>query len=169
MPFAYYQKLSRAQKAIYRRSDAIQRLPLEDADSLHATVVEIAAALKQGRQARTQAACQRLVTGITRSLAIPRVTMRVLAARPSNDQEELYGYYTPLENGRAASITVWMRTAQRRQLVAFRTFLRTVLHELCHHIDYEWLQLEDSFHTQGFYQRESSLFQQLIGAVADAI
>jgi len=54
-----------------------------------------------------------------------------------------------------------MRTAQRRQIVAFRTFLRTLLHELCHHLDYELLKLTESFHTEGFYQRESSLLNQL--------
>jgi hypothetical protein len=56
-----------------------------------------------------------------------------------------------------------MRTAQRRQVVKFRTFLRTLLHELCHHLDYELLRLPDSFHTEGFYKRESSLLRQLLG------
>jgi len=55
-----------------------------------------------------------------------------------------------------------MRTAQHRRVVAFRTFLRTLLHELCHHLDYELLKLEDSFHTEGFFKRESGLFKQLV-------
>ena len=55
-----------------------------------------------------------------------------------------------------------MRTAQRQQVVAFKSFLRTLLHELCHHLDYEHLALDDSFHTEGFYQRESSLFHQIV-------
>ena len=55
-----------------------------------------------------------------------------------------------------------MRTAQRKQVVAFRTFLRTFLHELCHHLDYELLRLAETFHTEGFYKRESSLFRQLV-------
>jgi hypothetical protein len=59
-------------------------------------------------------------------------------------------------------ITLWMRTAQRKQVVAFRTFLRTFLHELCHHLDYELLRLPETFHTEGFYKRESSLFRQLV-------
>jgi hypothetical protein len=54
-----------------------------------------------------------------------------------------------------------MRTAQRAQVVKFKTFLRTLLHELCHHLDYEHLKLEESFHTEGFYKRESSLLRQL--------
>jgi hypothetical protein len=55
-----------------------------------------------------------------------------------------------------------MRTARHRRVVAFRTFLRTLLHEIGHHIDYEHLRLADSFHTEGFFRRESSLFRQLV-------
>jgi hypothetical protein len=58
-----------------------------------------------------------------------------------------------------------MRTAQHKKVVAFRTFLRTILHELCHHLYYEVLDLDDSFHTEGFFKRESSLFRPLIPAV----
>jgi len=57
-----------------------------------------------------------------------------------------------------------MRTAQRRQVVAFRTFLRTFLHEVCHHLDYELFGLRESYHTQGFFKRESSLYRQLVDA-----
>jgi hypothetical protein len=35
--------------------------------------------------------------------------------------------------------------------------LRTLIHELCHHLDYELYELEETFHTGGFYKRESSL------------
>ena len=55
-----------------------------------------------------------------------------------------------------------MRTARHRRVVAFRTFLRTLLHEIGHHVDYELLRLADSFHTEGFFKRESSLFRQLV-------
>ena len=44
-----------------------------------------------------------------------------------------------------------------------RTFLRTLLHELGHHLDYQLLKLADSFHTEGFYKRESSLMFRLAG------
>jgi hypothetical protein len=57
-----------------------------------------------------------------------------------------------------------MRTAAHKRVVAFRTFLRTLLHELCHHLDYDLLALPDSFHTEGFFKRESSLFKQLVAA-----
>jgi hypothetical protein len=46
--------------------------------------------------------------------------------------------------------------------VAFKAFLRTLLHEVGHHLDYHYLKLADSFHTEGFFKRESSLFHQLV-------
>jgi hypothetical protein len=59
-----------------------------------------------------------------------------------------------------------MRTAQRRQVVAFKSFLRTVTHEICHHLDYELFALEETFHTDGFYKRESSLANALLASEA---
>jgi hypothetical protein len=59
-----------------------------------------------------------------------------------------------------------MRTARHRRVVAFRTFLRTLLHEMGHHVDYERLGLADSFHTEGFFKRESSLFRKLVPEAA---
>ena len=58
------------------------------------------------------------------------------------------------------------RTAARRQVVAFRTFLRTLCHEICHHLDYEMYALEETFHTEGFYKRESSLANALLAQEA---
>jgi len=87
----------------------------------------------------------------------------VLAARPHARWGELHGLYeTPRRQGAPPTITLWMRTARQKKVVAFRTFLRTLLHELGHHLDYTLLRLEDSLHTQGFYQRESHLFHQLV-------
>ena len=113
-------------------------------------------------RATLQEGCQALVDGINRQLGAPPAQVRVLAARPSRDWGELHGLYEPREEGHAARLTVWMRTAQRQQIVAFRTFLRTLLHELGHHLDYAHLGLPDSFHTEGFFKRESSLFKQLV-------
>jgi hypothetical protein len=61
-----------------------------------------------------------------------------------------------------------MLTAKRGQVVAYRTFLRTLMHEMCHHLDYQLLKLGESFHTDGFFRRESSLAHQLYAAAARA-
>ena len=83
--------------------------------------------------------------------------MRVLARRPADGNGELHGLYEPEDGATLARITVWMRTAQKKNVVAFKTFLRTLIHELCHHLDYELFALEETFHTEGFYKRESTL------------
>ena len=163
MVFPYYQRLSAANKSIYRRSAGIPTVPLADPDDLRPRVEPIQTALAAGKRRDTEIACGDLAAALCRDLGVPQVTVKVLAARPSHDWGELHGLYTrPAGNGRA-TITVWMRTAQRRQVVSFRTFLRTLIHELLHHLDYDLFNLADSFHTEGFFQRESSLVKQLAG------
>jgi hypothetical protein len=161
MPFAYYARLNRSQQAIYRRSDGIAEVPLGRPELLHPLVAALEAALAGEDRAATQAATARLIRGLTDTLAIPPVRVEVLAARPHAHWGELHGLYTA-ERGRAPRIQLWMRTAKQKRVVAFRTFLRTLLHEVGHHVDYALLGLPDSYHTEGFYKRESSLFYQLV-------
>ena len=108
-----------------------------------------------------QRATERVIGGLTGALGVPPVKVDVLAARPHNRHGELHGLYTA-ERGRTPVIQLWMRTAKQRRVVAFRTYLRTLLHEVGHHLDYTLLGLRDSYHTEGFYKRESSLFKQLV-------
>lgn len=163
MPFAYYQRLSRAQQRVYQQSDEIAMIRLPEVQALTPLVEEMAAALSGEDRSGTQRAADRLLVEITAGLNVSPLRAEVLAVRPSKNWGELHGLYTPAEHGRPARATVWMRTAHRRQVVAFRTFFRTLLHELCHHLDYELLRLADSFHTEGFYKRESSLLKQILG------
>jgi hypothetical protein len=159
--FAYYRRLSAAQKRIYRKSDEVASLRLPRATTLHPLVATLSEALQAEDRVRTRRTCQQLADRITSEFQVPTVQVEVLAVRPASDCSELHGLYTP-PSGCPACIQLWMRTAHHKRVVAFRTFLRTLLHELCHHLDYELLALADSFHTQGFYQRLSSLFHQLM-------
>ncbi|NIR59623.1 MAG: hypothetical protein GWO02_08910 [Gammaproteobacteria bacterium] len=164
MVFDYYHRLSARQQRIYRRSDEITSLRLPDATPMRALAVPLPAALERADRAATQRLCRRLADAVTERLRVAPVAARVLAVRPSADWGELHGLYECREGAARARITLWMRTAQRRRVVAFRTFLRTLLHEICHHLDYQLLELPDSFHTEGFYKRESSLFHQIVPA-----
>jgi hypothetical protein len=147
---------------VYRASDRIGNVELPDPLRLQPLPDALRRALSRGDPAAVTAVCQLLADGITGQLAIPVVRMQVMGARPHDAGGELHGLYEPGDGRRAARISVWMRTARHRRVVAFRSFLRTVLHELCHHIDYEYLRLDESFHTEGFYRRESGLFRQLV-------
>jgi len=163
MPFAYFNRLTRRQQAIYLESDGILTMPLPQAGRLQPVVTALARALEGGDRLTTEAAAQRLVAGLARALGAPPVRVSVLAARPHARWGELHGLYeSPGRGPEPPLITLWMRTARQKRVVAFRTFLRTLLHEVGHHVDYTLLRLGDSFHTQGFYARESHLFHQLV-------
>jgi hypothetical protein len=162
VPFSYYKRLSAADKRVYRKSDEIRTVALPSPSALHARVASLQHALESGQQRATGKAAQELVDGITDALGVPRVSVTVRSVRPSNSSGELHGYYT-LEEGKTATIEVWMRTAAHERVVAFRTFLRTLLHEVCHHLDFTLFELTETFHTEGFFRRESSLTRQLLG------
>jgi len=163
MPYAYYARLSQANKAVYRQSAAIDTIPLEHSKRLRPIVRKLERELAYEQRAGIAIAVRELCHRLLEDLGTAPVTVKLLAARPSHAWGELHGLYEPAEGRRRARITVWMRTAQQKKVVAFKAFLRTVLHELCHHLDYELFGLADSFHTEGFFKRESSLFRQLTG------
>jgi hypothetical protein len=162
MRFAYYDKLSSERKRVYRHSDEIVTLGIPPPLELGAVVSAIAAALAAEDRSMVQRACQGLIDALTAGYRVPDVRVRILARRPADGYGELHGLYEPGDKRATARITAWMRTAQKQQVVAFRTFLRTLIHELCHHLDYELYALEETFHTEGFYKRESSLVAALL-------
>lgn len=159
--FPYYRRLSARDKRTYRESDAVEAVLLPEAARLRPAVQRLVRALAAEDRAAVNAYCQAIADGIVVRLELPPVKVRVLAVRPVNHYGELHGLYEPGEGRKAARISLWMRTARKKQVVAFKSFLRTLLHELCHHLDYEYFRFPETFHTQGFYKRESSLFHQL--------
>jgi hypothetical protein len=161
VPFPYYGRLSARERRIYRASDAIERIDLTGAAELHGDVEALRAGLAAEDARVVARAAGALANGICDRLGAPRVRVRVLAARPSDDYGELHGLYEP--EPPPARITLWMRTAAKRQVVAFKSFLRTLVHELLHHLDYEVFGFEETFHTEGFFKRESSVARQLLG------
>lgn len=160
MPFEYYHNLSPSQKAVYRKSDRVTALPLLEKENLRLLVGKLKKALEKEQAGEVRQASRDLCREICRALGVEPVKVKILSRRPSSSGEELMGTYSERED-RPAEIAVWMRTAKRKQVVAVKTFLRTLLHELCHHLDYTLLELDDSFHTEGFFRRESHLFTQL--------
>ena len=161
MPFPYYHRLSKRQQAIYRRSAAVPHIPLADRTGAAAFARDLERALHTGSRQEVERSAWRLCRRICQDLGVPWVELRVRQKRPSSSGGELHGLYER-EEGQTAVITLWMRTAQQKRVVAFKTFLRTLLHELCHHLDYEVLGLADSMHTEGFFRRESDLARQLL-------
>jgi hypothetical protein len=56
-----------------------------------------------------------------------------------------------------------MRTAVRKEVTSFGTFLSTLCHEFCHHFDFKKFGLADSWHTRGFYERAGVLYHHAMG------
>jgi hypothetical protein len=166
VPFAYFNRLTPAQQRIYRTSDGIESIALPPGVSPGPDVAAMRAALAADDRAGVERCGQRIADALTTGYRVPPLRLRVLAQRPADDYGELHGLYEPEEGRAPARVSVWMRTARRRQVVAFKSFLRTLCHELCHHLDYELFALEETFHTDGFYRRESSLANAMLAAEA---
>jgi hypothetical protein len=166
MRFAYYNNLSRRDRSIYRQSDSLEAPELENLPHLRGLARDIEASLETGKANAVTASCNALCSAVIQGLNIDPVRIQVRARRPSSEESELHGLYELAEKGARAEIHVWMKTAAKGQVVAFRSFLRTLLHELCHHLDYTLYALEDSFHTEGFFRRENALFKQLVPTAA---
>jgi len=160
--FNYYKRLSREKQAIYRRSDAIVDVPLpENDEGLIKAVFTLKLALDAGKIRKVSAASNALCRHLSTLLEIPPPKVAIRATRPQSDDSELHGLYERVE-GETALIQVWMRTASKGQVVAFKTFLRTLLHEVGHHLDFDLFGLSETFHTEGFFRRESNLTWQLL-------
>jgi hypothetical protein len=159
-------RLTRAQQRTYDRSQVSSSIRLRASPRLRAAVSAVPALLLSGDRPQVEQVSQVVVDEIAVALGVPGARIIVSGIRPSNTRGELHGLYTPAGGCGPATIKVWMITAKRGQVVAFKTFLRTLLHEVCHHLDYTLLLLPDSFHTDGFYRRESSLFHQIGGPAA---
>lgn len=117
-----------------------------------------------GQRSAVQRVCSEFLVAAADFYRVARPQVRVLAARPLRVREggwatELFADYHP----ETTLIRVWMRTAVRKQVISFGTFLRTLCHEFCHHLDYERLRFHDSPHTRGFYERTAALYHHARG------
>ncbi len=164
MPTAWWQRLGPAQRAEYEQSVRLSRAPLRllpDPVVAHGALGALARALERDERPQVEQACAGIARLLCTAAAAPPVAVRVAGTRPSEARGELHGLYQPGNSTTRPQITVWMRTAQRSDVVKPRTFLRVLLHEIVHHLDITVLELPSSFHTPGFFKRESHLMRAL--------
>jgi hypothetical protein len=159
-------RLTPFQQRIYDRSASIPSIQFTPTSQLLEVTATLENALAAEDHSQVESLSQTIVNRICWQLNVRTVRVQVQGVRPSNRRGELHGLYTQYGGG-SDSIQVWMRTAKRGKVVAFRTFLRTLLHEVCHHLDYTYLHLRESYHTDGFFQRESSLFRTIVQQPAE--
>ncbi len=160
---AYFYRLSQRDQRTYLRGDSIERFDLVVSADVRLALEALMRALQSDNLATTTRCAQALATEVCRLLGAPPVRVNVKGVRPRNSRSELHGLYHLYDPRRreAPYIELWMRTAQRHDVVKPRTFVRTLMHELGHHLDYAILKLDNSFHNSGFFKRESSLVRAL--------
>jgi len=147
----------------FRESDRIKTLDLPQDGRWSSITRSIESAMKAGHRADVRRACAEFLQSASDFYDVPDCGIRVLAARPLRVREhwtsELFGDYTP----ETSLIRVWMRTAVRKEITSFGTFLSTLCHEFCHHLDFQIFGFQDSWHTRGFYQRAAALYHHARG------
>jgi hypothetical protein len=119
---------------------------------------QLESAMKADSLPNVRTACADFLATTSDFYRVPECSIRVLAARPLRVREnwatELFGDYSP----ETMLIRVWMRTAVRKEVTSFGTFLSTLCHEFCHHLDFQKFGFPDSWHTRGFYERAAALY-----------
>jgi len=153
----------RKQRAAFLESDRIVDLNLPQDRSLAAIAKSIESAMKLDMMAAVRNACADFLTMASSFYKVQNCGVKVLAARPLRVREnwstELFGDYDPT----TMVIRVWMRTAVKKEVTSFGTFLSTLCHEFCHHLDLQLFKYPDSWHTRGFYQRTALLYHDARG------
>lgn len=148
---------SKATLAAFQESDRGRTLDLPHDERLFTTAKSLESAMADGTTTGVRRACAEFLTTTSEFYGVPACTIRVLAARPLRVREnwtsELFGDYDP----ETKLIRVWMRTAVRKDITSFGTFLSTLCHEFCHHLDFQKFRFADSWHTRGFYERAGAL------------
>jgi hypothetical protein len=151
-------------RAEFLASDRLDSLGVPQDDRLTRPAQAIERALQTDDRAALRAACREFLAEAAGFFGVRTPELRVLAARPLRVREggwasELFGDYDP----ETAVIRVWMRTAVRKQVTSFGTFLSTLCHEFCHHLDIDRFGFRDSPHTRGFYERAAVLYHHARG------
>jgi len=144
--------------ARFNESDRIGTLLLPPPAALLGPTHSIEAGMKTGKAQEVRVACEQFLPCLSRFHEVSPCGVRVLASRPlrirENWSSELFGDYNPS----TLAIRVWMRTAVKKDITSFGTFLSTLCHEYCHHLDFQHFKFPDSWHTRGFYERAAALY-----------
>lgn len=153
-------RVSAERDAMYEKSNAIVEIPVKRLNSSYRTAI-----VDAGRDtvAYREKLANALVSYVCGALKIPVVTVKVLeVSQPHSTNErgslrcKKMGDYSHMGT-MGLGIRIWNLTAVKKQRVSNKTFLNTLLHELCHHIDCAKLGITSSPHTAGFYKRISHL------------
>jgi len=148
-------------KQEYSRSDDMRSMPLPVIGSLRENAALLERALADENRAALQKLSNSLALEIASAYGAEPANIKVLGVRPlekSDDYvDEIYGDYDP----ETLRIRLWMRTAVKKKATSYGTFLATLCHEVCHHLDIVKFELPNTFHTRGFFERTGLLYHHI--------
>jgi hypothetical protein len=135
----------KAHRAEFLQSDQIKTLDLPPDRRLLAIAQSIESAMRAGATADVRRTCTEFLGAASEFYKVSECGVRVLAARPLRVREhwstELFGDYDP----ETMLIRLWMRTAVRKEITSYGTFLSTLCHEFCHHLDFHRFEFRYSW------------------------
>ena len=148
----------------FRESEGLTSIELPAHARLFQLAQAIDSGMKEGTRERVRQACSEFLSAAADFYGVRSPDVRALAARPLRVREggwqtELFGDYT-IGDG---LIRIWTRTAVRKEVTSFGTFLSTLCHEFCHHLDCQKFGFTRSPHTRGFYERAAMLYHHARG------
>ena len=148
----------------YLASERLVSMDLPSSPELQQLAQAIEDVMTDGTREQVRRTCADFLGAAAAFYGVPTPEVRALAARPLRVREggwqtELFGDYSLAD----ARIRIWTRTAVRKQVTSFGTFLSTLCHEFCHHLDCQKFGFNRSPHTRGFYERAGLLYHHARG------
>jgi hypothetical protein len=144
--------------AEYMRSDALRTLTLPAGEKLRELAALLKDSMKSDDRKQVHFASAALLNELASAFEVSPPPLKVLNARPvrvtENYATETFGDY----DFDSTLIRLWMRTAVQKKTTSYGTYLSTLCHEFCHHLDVVALQLPHTYHTRGFYERSAILY-----------
>jgi hypothetical protein len=150
-----------SEKEEYQRSDSMAEISLPPAEPIRALALTLKEALLIEDKKAVSAACAKMLVVLAQFYGVEPPGIKILNARPLKTSEkwivETFGDYSP----DTARIRLWMRTAVQKKATSYGVMLNTLVHEFFHHLDMVSLNLPETYHTRGFYERVGLLYHHI--------
>ncbi len=145
----------------YWRSDGMRTITVPPPEPLQSLAVSLKGALAAEDKKQVQILCTSMLREMSAFYEVETPKIKILSVRPLKVTkkwvDELFGEYHP----DTKTIRLWMRTAVQKKPTSHGVLLSTFCHEFFHHLDMVSLDLPNTFHTRGFYERVGLLYHQI--------
>jgi methyltransferase-like protein len=141
----------------YEKSNSIETLP-----RLNKIKFGTKRMFQKFREERTisQPMLQMMSDNICNDLNVPEIKVKFHGNQPKQKRGKTLGIF--VRKGLSQYIQVYQYTATHKKQVSNKGALDTLLHELNHYFDLNFVGLTDTIHSKGFFMRISSLKNELM-------